>query len=231
MLPPHVLATLDGWLDGEVPNDAAAPPTGPTATARVQVPAPNADAGQARPPANDRISAPFGVRVSAALLGGGGMLPSPALGVEVGVATELVEGLPLSLAAQGFIPVARSFEDDPFGAVSFYLARVVALMCPRSRYSGIEVDGCAGFDAGVMYARSRGYLLNDTLTQPAFDLVLQSNLRVRFSELVALRLGASFGVPVVSQSFETRNSAGFRRELFGVSPVTLLFHIGLGFTL
>lgn len=235
MLSADVQAALDGALGGELPLPVDASARGARPAARVSVPRPSADSGQGGPdtidaPDNDASDSPRALRLDLALLGGAGMLPSPAFGAELGVAVMPRQWLPLMLSLQGFLPRTVDALNAEEGSVRFLLLRVGLLLCPESRYGLLTIGGCVGIDTGIMYVTSTGYLFDGEALRPVFDVLLQPTLRVRLSPRAALRFGFSFGFPVVRASVETRQSSSLRAELFGVSALTVALHVGVSWS-
>jgi len=232
MLSADVQAALDRALDAEVPTatDASASAAGPTATASVA--RPPADRGDGGP---DPTTKPTSVesepvrwlRLDAALIGGGGMLPSPAFGIEVAAAVMPRQWLPIAFNLQAFLPRTLPSPTGDAGEVRFTLLRAGALLCPRTRYGQLSIEACVGGDTGVMYVTASGFIYNGSVVRPVLDLLLQPNVRVRLSSRAALRFAFSFALPLLKQSVQTRQSSALRADLFTVSALTIALHTGV----
>lgn len=228
MLSPEMQAELDRLLSGDVVPATTEPPA-----ATVQPPTANRPADEDDgPDAGPEFATPeYGIRLEAALLGGAGMMPTPSVGLELGVAFLPRRWFPILVTLQGFAPRTLPAPNQENGETEFTVGRLAALMCPGQRTGVITVDGCIGFDAGVMRVKTRLYRFNDDLWRPVFDLLLQTNLRFRLGFGWSLRGALSIGAPVTRLSVSARLREGQVEELFTVSPVTLALHLGAGVVL
>jgi len=228
MLSPEMQAELDRLLSGDVVPSTTAPPV-------AVVPVPNAkpavDDGSGADVRPEFAIPEYGIRLEAAVLGGAGMMPTPSVGLELGVAFLPRSWFPILVTLQGFAPRTLAAPNRENGETDFTVGRVAALMCPGQRTGVITVDGCIGFDAGVMRVKTRLYRFNDDLWRPVFDLALQTNLRFRLGGGWSLRGALSIGAPVTRLSVVARLREGEKEELFTVSPVTLALHLGAGVVL
>lgn len=230
MLSPTVQATLDQWLGGDTPvsTEPAGPPTATVAVPRSRT----ETSGTAMPNVTRRADPVRRIRLDVALIGGGGMLPSPAFGAEVAFSILPPVWVPLTFTLQGFWPTTLPAPENRSGELSFTLARLGVLLCPQQGYGGVTIEGCIGADTGVFYVASQGYRFDDSVARPVLDLLVQPNLRVRLDSRWSLRFGATIAVPLVSQAITSRSTAPLLTfEMFSVSPLTVLAHIGASLSL
>lgn len=159
------------------------------------------------------------------------MMPTPSVGLELGLAFLPRSWFPILLTLQAFAPRTLAAPNRENGETDFTVGRIAALVCPGQRRGAVTVDGCVGLDAGVIHVKTRLYRFNDELLRPVVDLVLQTNLRFRLGHGWSLRGALSIGAPVTRLSVEARLREGQTEEVFTVSPVTLALHLGAGLVL
>lgn len=232
LLSAEARAALDRALGDDFPVAVDARANAAPPAARVPVPRPAADRDTVeRPPAAVAPDPDAVVRLDGALIGGGGMLPSPAFGIELGAAVMPRQWLPLAFHLQAFAPSSLPSPTGDPGDVTFMLFRASTLLCPQTRYGQLSIEGCVGGDTGIFYVTSSGFIFDGAALRPVLDVVVQPNVRIRLGRQSALRFGFSFGFPVLRPTIQTRQSSSLRAELFGASAITVALHAGVSLSL
>jgi hypothetical protein len=198
-----------------IPDSAPPPPVPPPAA-----PAPVQSAPSPR-------AAPGNVELSARLSGGLGVLPDPSLGIALGPTLDVSSALAVDLWVSALLPQTATLGVTSSSA-RFELLAAGAGACARfGAGRPLELRGCAGMSAGVLYSQGRGFDRDGAASGPWLEPTLYAAPVVRKGGwLITARLGA--GVPLVRDEFRYQASDGQFHGVHRASPVVARLELGGG---
>jgi len=200
----------------EDPKPEPLPPPEPPRLVIVNPPQPAAAAG-----------VPWIFGADAAFVTGTGLLPSFALGGELGVEAAPPGGPAFRLRGAAFVPREADIDGSPGASIRFSLVYAGLSVCPELVSARrVSAGLCAGADIGSMRAESRGVEHARRTTRFVAQGVLGGRMTLRISAPWFLRLSIALLPPLSPDEYVVQRPDGSSELVFQRSPFS--WAVGLG---
>ena len=222
-----VALLVDAPLAAQVEKEARAAQSPSSATGAMLQSPPAAKAATILVPADTHAPrAPWRVELAAEALASFALLPSGALGFELGLGAKPPQAPALRWFAGVYQP--RRVEVSPSSGARFTLSYLGLEVCPiEAHFGSLRGAACLGQTVGTLHASATGFDENSSTRRLYFALVTRVELVLPLSERLGVRVDARAEAPLSRTEFVYAAAEGGERRLFQGGAVAAVLGAGL----